>query len=282
MNLQHYNKTSYKLSKDLTNAYSTSFSLGIRLFSPEYREPIYALYGFVRIADEIVDTFHEFDKKAIFKRFKEDTYKAIEDGISTNPILNSFQEIVRKYDIDLELIEAFLNSMEMDLYDTSYEREDYDAYIYGSAEVVGLMCLKIFTHESPEKYDDLWAQAKQLGSAFQKVNFLRDIKSDMDDRGRIYLPGVHKTEEINNHNKKLLEAEIEKEFAEALKGIKQLPIGVKFGVYVAYVYYINLFRKIQRLDTKALMKERIRVSTPHKIALLFKSFWEIKVLDMST
>lgn len=282
MNLHHYNKTSYKLSKDLTNAYSTSFSLGIKLFKPEYRDPIYALYGFVRIADEIVDTFHDYDKKGLFNRFRDDTFKAIEEGISTNPILNSFQEIVNKYNIDNELIEAFLNSMEMDLYDSSYNRKEYDNYVYGSAEVVGLMCLRIFTFEDKSKYDELWGYAKALGSAFQKVNFLRDIRSDMDERGRIYLPGVHKTEEINNHNKKKLEAEIEKEFKEALKGIHQLPMAVKLGVYVAYVYYVRLFRKIQRLDTKQLMKQRVRVSTIGKLVLLFKSFWEIRILNIST
>ncbi len=281
MNLQDYNKLSYKLSKDITHAYSTSFGWGIKAFSLEYRDPIYAVYGFVRIADEIVDTFHGYDKKKLLNDFRRDTYAAIEEGISTNPILNSFAAVVREYNIDIRLVESFLKSMEMDLYENSYERNNYDEYIHGSAEVVGLMCLKVFAGGNQQKYDDLVHPARMLGSAFQKVNFLRDIKSDLSERGRIYLPDVHHNDFIDNLNKQKLEKEIENEFAEALNGIKKLPIGVKIGVYSAYLYYLILFKKIKRLDIKELMKRRVRVSNIQKLVLLLKSVIEIKVLRLT-
>lgn len=281
MNLQDYNKLSYKLSKDITHAYSTSFGWGIKAFSPEYRDPIYAVYGFVRIADEIVDTFHGYDKKKLLNDFRRDTYASIEEGISTNPILNSFAAVVREYNIDIKLVESFLRSMEMDLYENSYERNDYDEYIHGSAEVVGLMCQKVFVGGNQKQYDDLVHPARMLGSAFQKVNFLRDIKSDLSERGRIYLPDVHHNEFIDNVNKQKLEKEIENEFAEALKGIRKLPIGVKIGVYSAYLYYLILFKKIKRLDVKELMKSRVRVSNIQKLVLLLKSVIEVKVLRLT-
>lgn len=281
MNLQDYNKLSYKLSKDITHAYSTSFGWGIKAFSTEYRDPIYAVYGFVRIADEIVDTFYGYDKKKLLNDFSRDTYAAIEEGISTNPILNSFAAVVREYNIDIKLVESFLKSMEMDLYENSYERNDYDEYIHGSAEVVGLMCLKVFAGGNQQRYDELVHPARMLGSAFQKVNFLRDIKSDLSERGRIYLPDVHHNEFIDNINKQKLENEIEEEFAEALKGIRKLPIGVKIGVYSAYLYYLILFKKIKRLDVKELMKRRVRVSNIQKLVLLLKSVIEVKVLRLT-
>jgi len=281
MNLQHYNNTSYKLSKVITVEYSTSFSLGIKAFAPEYRDPIYAIYGFVRIADEIVDTFHQYNKKELLEKFREDTFRAIDDKISTNPILNSYQEVVHKYNIDNELTDAFLKSMEMDLYESSYDRVNYDEYIYGSAEVVGLMCLKVFTNGNLEKYDELKPYAKSLGSAFQKVNFLRDINSDLKDRGRIYIPNVHHSMLINNTTKQQLEAEVEKEFSHALIGIRKLPIGVKLGVYLAFVYYLQLFEKIKMLDVKDLFKERVRVSNAKKAALFAKSFFEVKILKLT-
>ncbi|MBZ0178610.1 MAG: phytoene/squalene synthase family protein [Melioribacteraceae bacterium] len=281
MNLQDYNKLSYKLSKDITHAYSTSFGWGIKAFSTEYRDPIYAVYGFVRIADEIVDTFYGYDKKKLLNDFRRDTYAAIEEGISTNPILNSFAAVVREYNIDIKLVESFLKSMEMDLYENSYERNDYDEYIHGSAEVVGLMCLKVFAGGNQQRYDELVHPARMLGSAFQKVNFLRDIKSDLSERGRIYLPDVHHNEFIDNINKQKLENEIEEEFAEALKGIRKLPIGVKIGVYSAYLYYLILFKKIKRLDVKELMKRRVRVSNIQKLVLLLKSVIEVKVLRLT-
>ena len=205
MTFEHYENTCAKLSKKLTVAYSTSFSLGIKVFAPEFRDPIYSIYGWVRIADEIVDTFHDSNKKHLLKKFREDTYEALENRISTNPVIHAFQRVVHRYNINYDLIDAFLKSMEMDLYENSYDKESYKEYIYGSAEVVGLMCLMVFLDGDQEKYKELEYPAKMLGSAFQKVNFLRDIKSDLDDRSRIYLPGVHQELHINNTNKKLLE-----------------------------------------------------------------------------
>lgn len=272
MNTEDYNKLSFKLSKKLTNAYSTSFSLGIKLFYKKYRDPIYGIYGFVRIADEIVDTFHGYDKKALMKKFREDTFLAIKQKISTNPILNSFQKVVNQYNIEFELIDSFLHSMEMDLTENHYDRESYDKYIYGSAEVVGLMCLRVFTENDKALYEDLKFAAKQLGSAFQKVNFLRDIKSDLDERGRIYLPGIDKEIFITNESKRMLEDEVKKEFANALIGIKKLPKGVRTGVYTAYLYYNTLFIKITKLQIEQLKNERVRVPDYKKILLMLRAF----------
>ncbi|MBT8387200.1 MAG: phytoene/squalene synthase family protein [Ignavibacteria bacterium] len=278
MSFQLYKDTSYKISKRLTLSYSTSFGWGIKAFKPEYRDPIFAIYSYVRVADEIVDTFHDFDKSELLKKFEADTWYAIEKGISTNPVLQAFQETVNKYKIDLKLIEAFLKSMEMDLSNTSYERGVYDNYIYGSAEVVGLMCLKVFVRGSDEKYNQLEHSARMLGAAFQKVNFLRDIKSDIIERGRIYLPGVSELTYINNQNKMELEKEIDKEFHSAFMGIVKLPIGVKLGVYSAYLYYLMLFKKIKRMDVDNLMSKRVRISNPYKFYLLIKSYFQVKVL----
>ncbi|HSW54874.1 MAG TPA: phytoene/squalene synthase family protein [Ignavibacteriaceae bacterium] len=278
MTLGHYTKTSYKLSKKLTTAYSTSFSWGIKVFKPEYRDPIFAIYGFVRIADEIVDTFHSHDKEQLLNKFIDDTWEAINIGISTNPVLHAFQKVVNKYNIDRKLINAFLESMEMDLTGTSYNRENYDKYIYGSAEVVGLMCLKVFLDGDEKKYKELEHSARMLGAAFQKVNFLRDIQSDLNDRGRIYLPGVHHLDFIDNNNKAQLEKEVENEFKEAFKGIVKLPISVKLGVYSAYLYYLMLFNKIKRLDVEQLKSRRVRISNWYKLYLLLKSYLEVKVL----
>ena len=278
MTLEHYTKTSYKLSKKLTVAYSTSFSLGIKVFKPEYRDPIFAIYGFVRVADEIVDTFHSHDKEQLLEKFTDDTWEAINSGISTNPILQAFQEVVNEYNIDRNLITAFLESMEMDITRSSYNRENYDKYIYGSAEVVGLMCLKVFVDGNGKKYKELEHSARMLGAAFQKVNFLRDIQSDINDRGRIYLPGVHHIDYIDDHNKAMLEKEVETEFKEAFRGIVHLPIAVKLGVYSAYLYYLMLFKKIKRLDVEQLKSKRVRISNPYKFYLLIKSYLEVKVL----
>ncbi|MCW9065032.1 MAG: phytoene/squalene synthase family protein [Ignavibacteriaceae bacterium] len=278
MSMQLYSDTCFKISKRLTLSYSTSFGWGIKAFKPEYRDPIFAIYGYVRVADEIVDTFHDFDKKEILKKFEEDTWEAIENRISTNPVLQAFQETVNKYNIDLKLIKSFLTSMEMDLSNSSYERGVYDDYIYGSAEVVGLMCLKVFVNGSEEKYDELEHSARMLGAAFQKVNFLRDIKSDIIERGRIYLPGVKEPTYINNQNKKELEKEIDKEFHTAFLGIIKLPVGVKLGVYSAYLYYLMLFKKIKRMDVDKLMSKRIRISNFYKLYLLLKCYFEVKLL----
>ncbi|HLG31912.1 MAG TPA: phytoene/squalene synthase family protein [Ignavibacteriaceae bacterium] len=278
MTLEQYTKTSYKLSKKLTMAYSTSFSWGIKVFKPEYRDPIFTIYSFVRIADEIVDTFLAYNRESLLKNFIDDTWEAINSGISANPILQAFQEVVNNYNIDHKLISAFLKSMEMDLSNSSYNREIYDEYIYGSAEVVGLMCLKVFVDGDDEKYEELEHSARMLGAAFQKVNFLRDIQSDIKERGRIYLPGVHHFDFIDNSSKALLEKEVENEFKEAFRGIVKLPIAVKLGVYSAYLYYLMLFKKIKRLDVEQLRSGRIRISNIHKFYLLIKSYLEVKLL----
>lgn len=281
MILEQYHNTCSKLSKRLTIAYSTSFSWGIKAFAPEYRDPIYSIYGYVRVADEIVDTFHDFNKKELLEKFRQDTFEAIEKGISTNPILHAFQKVVNDFNIDIKLVEAFLKSMEMDLSESSYRRDDYDEYIYGSAEVVGLMCLYVFVDGDEEKYKKLEHSARMLGSAFQKVNFLRDIKSDLTDRGRIYLPDVNAEFMINNEHKKRLEKEIDQEFHEAFLGIVKLPIGVKLGVYSAYLYYLMLFKKIKRLDVDQLLNKRVRISNYYKFYLLLKSVIEVKVLKLT-
>lgn len=281
MSLQMYNQISAKLSKKLTKNYSTSFSLGISAFSKELREPVYSIYAYVRIADEIVDTFHGYDKRALLEKFRKDTIEAINQGISTNPVLQAFQHVVNRYNIEWELIDAFLKSMEMDLTENSYSRSDYDNYIYGSAEVVGLMCLRVFVNGEEKMYRDLEYFAKMLGSAFQKVNFLRDIKSDLEERGRIYLPNVHSSFMIDDHHKKILEAEVQKEFDQALEGIKKLPAGAKLGVYSAYLYYIFLFRKIKSLGVEKLKKRRVRISNGKKLLLLLKSIIEVKLLKVT-
>ena len=258
-------------SKMTTTTYSTSFSLGIKFFSKKFHDPIYAIYGFVRFADEIVDSFHGYDKPKLLKRFAADTYQAIEEGISLNPILNNFQATVNKYKIELELIDLFLRSMEMDLTKKVYETADeYKEYILGSADVVGLMCLRVFCEGNEEKYQELKPRAMRLGSAFQKINFLRDLKADHYGLGRTYFPGVN-MDQFNDTEKKKIEVDIQKDFEEALIGIKQLPKGAKFGVYVAYVYFYALLKKIRRLPAERILNERVRISDPAKYMLLFSS-----------
>jgi len=241
------------------------------MFDKKFRAPIYGIYGFTRFADEIVDSFHASDKTKLLARFKQDTIFAIEEGVSLNPVLQSFQEVVNTYSIEWELIESFLDSMEMDIEKTHYEQESsYKKYIYGSAEVVGLMCLKVFCHNEPEKYSSLKADASALGAAFQKINFLRDIKADFDERGRVYFPNV----DYNNfteEEKKEIEDDIEKDFDEGLRGIRKLPSGAQFGVYIAYIYYVNLFNKIKSAPIAEVKSKRIRVKNRWKIYLLAKS-----------
>jgi len=276
MSIDLFFKTSFKCSKLITHNYSTSFSLGIRLFKPKFRDPIYAVYGFVRYADEIVDTFHDFDKSELLERFRQSTYVAIDQGISLNPILNSFQKVVREYDIDMDLINAFLDSMAMDLSDIEYNQDNYENYIYGSAEVVGLMCLKIFVEGDQKMYDELKRSARYLGSAFQKVNFLRDINSDYNDRGRTYFPNVD-LRNFNMHRKREIERDIHDDFAMAKEGILKLPSGVKLGVYVAYIYYLTLFDKIKGLSATRILTERIRVHNFKKILLLVRTYFAFRL-----
>ncbi len=266
-----FNSTALKCSRLITQHYSTSFTLGIKTLHKRFHLPVYAVYGFVRYADEIVDTFHGKNKQELLQRFKEDTFRAIEEEISLNPVLHSFQMIVNKYGIDHDLIEAFLYSMEMDLDQTLHDQDSYEKYIYGSAEVVGLMCLRIFCEGDRKKYDDLLDSARSLGSAFQKVNFLRDIKSDFDDRGRVYFPGVD-FNQFTLEDKKIIEKDIEKDFQDALIGIKRLPKGARGGVYLAYVYYVQLFKKIKRLPPRKILSERVRVPDSIKMLLWTKSY----------
>lgn len=266
-----FDMISKKSSRMTTVMYSTSFSTGIRFFNKRFHDPIYAIYGFVRFADEIVDTFHEFDKEKLLANFKRDTYAAIEDKISLNPILHNFQWAVNKYNIDRELIDTFLRSMEMDLYKEEYDRKGYEDYILGSAEVVGLMCLRVFCEGNVAQYDELKPSAMKLGAAFQKINFLRDLGHDFHGLGRSYFPGIDLTE-FNEATKKSIETEIEADFQAGLEGIRKLPDGARFGVYVAYVYFHELFKKIRKLPADVVLKERIRIPDGQKYLMLITSF----------
>jgi len=266
-----FDMISKKSSKLTTITYSTSFSMGIRVFSKRFHDPIYAIYGFVRFADEIVDSFHGYDKEKLLENFKRDTYEAIKEKISLNPILNNFQWSVNKYKIETELIDTFLKSMEMDLYKDDYDRAGYEEYILGSAEVVGLMCLRVFCEGDEEKYAELKPSAMRLGAAFQKINFLRDLKHDYNGLGRSYFPGVDITK-FDETTKVKIEIEIDEDFKAGLEGIKRLPAGARFGVYLAYVYFYALFKKVRKAKAERLLKERIRVADTEKYTLLLSSF----------
>lgn len=268
-----FDAVSIRISKLVTNNYSTSFSLGIQFLDKSFRSPIYSIYGFVRFADEIVDTFHDFDKKVLLQEFKLDTYKAIDRGISLNPILNSFQQVVNQYKIDLKLIETFLNSMEMDLENKSYDEEGYKHYILGSAEVVGLMCLKVFVKGDQKKYEELTPYAMALGSAFQKINFLRDLHADFSGMGRVYFPNINLSA-FDAKTKLALEKDIELDFNKGLEGIKLLPRDSRFGVYVAYIYYRKLLKKIQNLQPEHILKERVSIPNAQKIVLFAGSYFK--------
>lgn len=265
-----FDNLSAQCSKRATQLYSTSFSLGIKMLDKSIHRPIYGIYGFVRFADEIVDSFHDYNKAELLSKFKAETYKAIADKISLNPILNEFQRAVNQYNIDHEHIECFFKSMEMDLNKTLYNECSYDNYILGSAQVVGLMCLHVFLDGEPLKYKELKPYAMSLGSAFQKVNFLRDIKADYESLGRTYFPGVN-LESFSTENKKQIEADINKDFEMALIGIKKLPPTSRKGVYLAYVYYLKLFKKIKRTPVDQIMKKRIRIPNSNKMSLMFQS-----------
>jgi 15-cis-phytoene synthase len=266
-----YDKVSIECSRLTTKTYSTSFSLGILCLDKALRDPIYSIYGFVRFADEIVDSFHNYDKRVLLSKFRDETYTAIEAGISLNPILNSFQHTVKQYHIDRSLIDEFLKSMEMDLDQKKYSTSGYKAYIFGSAEVVGLMCLKVFSENDISKYEELKPYAMSLGSAFQKINFLRDMKTDFEELGRTYFPYV-RLSNFNDTSKHAIEENIATDFAEALAGIKKLPRSSRLGVYVAYLYYLALFKKIRNTPSAHIMKTRIRVRNRHKATLLAYSF----------
>lgn len=274
MNL--YDKTSFECSKLITNKYSTSFSLGIKAFDKQFRYPIYAIYGFVRYADEIVDTFHEYDKLTLLSDFRKETFKAIQEKISLNPVIHSFQQVVNGYGIEMGLIDAFLRSMEMDLDKKAYDPVCYETYIYGSAETVGLMCLRVFTGNNEAQYQSLLSQARSLGAAFQKVNFLRDIQADYQERGRTYFPGID-FDNFTEQDKRRIEADIKSDFDQAFEGIKQLPAGTRLGVYIAYTYYLKLFKKISYTPANVILQKRIRISDTRKMGLYVKAVLQQKL-----
>lgn len=271
-----FDKVSAKCSKLTTTAYSTSFSLGIYFLNNRLRNPIYAIYGFVRFADEIVDSFDGYNRKYLLEKFKFDTYEAIENRISLNPILNSFQHVVHVYQITHDLIETFLYSMEMDLEKIDYSKDKYEQYILGSAEVVGLMCLHVFTEGNKKMYEELKPYSMKLGAAFQKINFLRDLKADYQDLGRSYFPNID-ISKFTAHAKKEIEHEIENDFKEALIGIKKLPASSRGGVYLAYVYYYSLFKKIKTVPAHKVLTERIRISNGKKFGLMINSMLQYKM-----
>jgi phytoene synthase len=271
-----FDELSNQVSKATTQKYSTSFSLGIFALSNSIRPAVYAIYGFVRLADEIVDSFHDYDKKELLKRFSDQTWQAIDEGISLNPILQSFQDTVNKYKIDHQLIKQFLYSMEMDLHKIDYNSEQYKEYILGSAEVVGLMCLQIFVNGDKAQFSSLKPYAMKLGSAFQKINFLRDLKDDFHILGRNYFPHIEMNG-FNNDIKKQIENEIALEFKESLVGIKLLPSNSRFGVYLAYKYYLSLFKKIKNLSAEKILNERIRIPDGQKLSLAMSSYFQYKM-----
>ncbi len=271
-----YDLISEECSKNITRRYSTSFSLGIRFLAREFRGPVYAIYGFVRLADEIVDSFEGFEQAAMLRELEEDTFRSLENGISINPVLNAFQHVVHRYDIDTELIAAFLESMAMDLQKQVYTRSLYEKYIYGSAEVVGLMCLKVFCRGDGQLYERLRPAAMKLGAAFQKINFLRDIRTDYEGLGRMYFPGTD-FGNFCNAQKSNIEADIAADFAAGYEGIRQLPADARFGVYLAYVYYKRLFKKIQAIPGERILQARVRIPDYQKIYLLFSSLTKSKL-----
>ncbi len=273
---ERFDTLSATCSRETTRLYSTSFSLGIFLFNKEVRHPIHAIYGFVRLADEIVDSFHDYPKSLMLAELKADTFTAIERGISINPVINSFQQVVNQFGIKPHLITQFLDSMEMDLDEQAYDSEKYEQYIMGSAQVVGLMCLHVFTNGDEEEFERLRIPAMKLGSAFQKVNFLRDVNADYQVLNRTYFPNVNLSA-FSDKNKRAIEEDILKELNEALNGIRQLPSSCRKGVYLAYVYYKQLFRKIAKVPAEKVMSERIRVSNGHKFYLMFDSLIRCKL-----
>lgn len=273
---QLFDNVSFKCSKLVTQSYSTSFSLAVYMLAPSIRDAIYSIYGFVRFADEIVDSFHGYDKKNLIDDFEKEYYKAIASGISLNPILNSFQQTVKEYNITDDLIQSFLKSMKQDLIKTDYNKKEIEDYIYGSADVVGLMCLKVFVSGSDSKYETLKMEAMRLGTAFQKVNFLRDLKDDNLILNRNYFPGID-LNSFDEISKDKIINEIEEDFRIAYQGIVKLPVEAKFGVYTAYIYYKKLLKKLENTPCHEIGNERIRVSNYSKAGLLAKSFVSYKL-----
>lgn len=272
-----FDDISFKCSVLVTKSYSTSFSMAVYMLAPSIRDAIYSIYGFVRFADEIVDSFHGYDKESLLNDFEDEYYKSFDRNISLNPILNSFQQTVKKYNITDDLVQSFLKSMKMDLVKSDYHtKQEYNEYIYGSADVVGLMCLKVFVKGNDQKYDELKMEAMKLGSAFQKVNFLRDLKDDNLLLNRNYFPGVD-LNSFDEDAKSRIIAEIEEDFRIALQGIRKLPLEAKFGVYTAYVYYKKLLRKLEKTPCHEIGTSRIRVSNYSKAFLFCNSFVSYKL-----
>ncbi|WP_339884979.1 phytoene/squalene synthase family protein [Polaribacter vadi] len=273
-----FDSVSNRCSELVTKKYSTSFSMAVNMLSPKIRADIYNIYGFVRFADEIVDTFHDYNKEKLMAHFERDYYFAIDEGISLNPILNSFQQTVKKYNIPDHMVQAFLKSMKADLNKTEYNtKEEYDEYIYGSADVVGLMCLKVFVNGDDEMFNKLKDAAMRLGSAFQKVNFLRDLKDDFELLNRSYFPNID-LGKLDQASKQLIIDEIEADFDYAYSnGILKLPVEAKFGVYMAYRYYRRLLKKLKSVPSEKIMDTRIRISDPMKINLLARSYVKYKL-----
>ncbi|WP_033955936.1 phytoene/squalene synthase family protein [Psychroserpens jangbogonensis] len=267
-----FDTVSHQCSKTVTQSYSTSFSLATKMLSNSIRQDIYNIYGFVRFADEIVDSFHDYDKELLFNNFTHDLELALVQKISLNPILNSFQETYHRYNIDKSLVDAFMKSMRLDLHKNNYLTEsEYKEYIYGSADVVGLMCLKVFVKGNKEKYDSLKDSAMSLGSAFQKVNFLRDLKADFEDLSRTYFPNTD-LNHLDETSKKNIIDDIESDFSKGLQGIKNLPIEAKFGVFMAYRYYSQLLKKLKKTPALEIKSTRIRVPNYKKFELLTRSY----------
>lgn len=271
--MELYQKNNLDCSRITTHNYSTTFSLGLRVMNRKYSDGIYCLYGFLRYADEIVDTFFDQDQPTIFEEFRQETFKAIDRHFSINPIIHSFQSAVHKYGIERELVEAFLVSMEMDLTNEVYSPELLKKYIYGSAEVVGLMCLRVFYYEEPEKYEELKAPIRKLGMALQKVNFLRDVNDDFKEKGRIYFKNI----DFSNFTlatKRQLEQEIEQDFLESLQGIKKLKKSVRLGVYLVYNYYMYLLREIKKARPEDILKKRYRLTNTKKSYLFIHTYFK--------
>lgn len=271
-----FDQISGDCSRNVTRSYSTSFSTAVRMLSPSIRQDIYNIYGFVRFADEIVDSFHDYDKAGLFDRFSRDLDLALADKISLNPVLNAFQHTVYKYDIPKALIDSFMDSMRLDLTKINYTtRQEYSQYIYGSADVVGLMCLKVFVSGNDKKYEELKSAAMRLGSAFQKVNFLRDLKDDFENLNRSYFPNAD-LESLDERSKNEIIAEIESDFRAGFEGIRHLPIEAKFGVYTAYIYYKKLLSKLKRTPSVEIRNKRIRVSHYQKVGLFARCYFSYK------
>lgn len=272
-----FDTISFECSRNVTKSYSTSFATAVKMLSPTIRQDIYNIYGFVRFADEIVDSFHDYDKETLFDLFEQDLFRALKDGISLNPVLNSFQHTVKKYDISIDLIKAFLESMKLDLVKAEYKTvQEYEEYIYGSADVVGLMCLKVFVKGDRAKYEELKQSAMKLGSAFQKVNFLRDLKADFEDLSRTYFPNTN-LNRLDEVSKNQIIADIESDFRAGYEGISKLPLEAKLGVYTAYVYYKTLLQKLKKTPSAEIKNARIRVPDYEKLGLFAKCYFSYKL-----